>query len=560
MRQMLWDLHSASTPRWGTDLVHMLLIVAASGCQGPPTGTTPSGELRVSVSTTGEDIDLDGYSLRIDGALTQPVGALEARTFPGLAPGSHLVELSGVAENCTARPGTTQLVTVTSGQIAAVAFVVECAGTGIEVLVPATGLDFGAGYTALVDGSPRAVFPNVRTRITRLSVGTHEVVLTDVSPNCTVTGPLSRTVDVVFAQVASLSFPIACVATTGNIEVTTQTSGSDLDLSGYTVRVGALSPQFQPTIGKTLVTALPAGDHLVHLDGVGPNCTLQGDNPRGVAVTAGTATRDTARVTFQLTCAVFWKLAFERQESIALASISGAGVELVGLGSQPAWSPDGGKLAYDCGGICIRRLDGLDIVQIPAPSDGYDVGPAWRPDGARIALSGYDCGVYFYYDYCSWSGLFLVEPNGANRSKVPLPASIQEVHDVAWSPEGDRLAFTCVHTNWITDICLVKPDGSGFERLTSDTAIEGSPTWRPDASSIAFHTNRHPVTEIVVMNLDDRSVTRFSPELFGMNPAWSPDGATIAFEGFFGLFVINADGSGRTRLTTGFDSHPAWRP
>jgi TolB protein len=514
----------------------------------------------VSVSTTGEDIDLDGYSLRIDGGLSQPVGALETRTFPDLAAGSHLIELSGLAENCTARTGTTQSVTVTSGQTAGVAFVVECAGTGIEVLVPVTGLDFGAAYTALVDGSPQAVFPNEGRRITRLSAGTHEVVLSDVPPNCTVTGPHSRTVDVVFAQVVSLSFPMACVATTGNIEVTTQTSGSDLDPNGYTVRVGALSPRLQPTIGTTFVTELPAGEHQVQLDGVGQNCTLAGENPRAVAVTAGTSTRDTARVTFQLTCAVFWKLAFQRQDSIGLASSSGADVDLVGLGSQPAWSPDGGKLAYSCGGICITRLDGLDNVRIPPPNDGYDAGPAWRPDGARIALSGYDCGAYYYYYYCYWSGLFLVEPNGANRSKISLPAAIQEVHDVAWSPEGDRLAFTCVHTSWITDICLVKPDGSGFEQLTSDTAIDGSPTWKPDASSIAFHTNRHSVTEIVVMNLVDRSVTRLSPELLGMNPAWSPDGATIAFTGFLGLFVINADGSGRTRLTTAFDSHPAWRP
>jgi len=550
--------HSSSPSRWGKNLV-LVLFMAASGCLGPPTVTTPPGELRVSLRTTGEDLDLDGYSVRIDGALPQPVGAFETRTFPDLAPGSHLVELSGVAENCTARPGTTQSVTVTSGQTAGVAFAVECAGTGIEVLVPATGLDFGAGYVALVDGSPRAVFPNVGTRITRLSVGTHEVVLSDVPPNCTVAGPHSRTVDVLFAQVVSLSFPIACVATTGNIEVTTQTSGSDLDPNGYTVQVGALSPGLQPTIGTTFVTDLPAGEYQVQLDGVGPNCTLEGENPRAAAVTAGTSTRDTARVTFQLTCTVFWKLAFERQGSIALASSSGTDVELVGLGSQPAWSTDGGKLAYACGGICITGLDGLETVLIPPASDGYDVGPAWRPDGARIALSGYDCGVY-YYDYCYWSGLFLVEPNGANRSKVSLPANIQEVHDVAWSPEGDRLAFTCVHSSWITDICLVKPDGSGFEQLTSDIAIDGSPTWRPDASSIAFHTTRHPVTEIVVMNLDDRSVTRLSPGLLGMNPAWSPDGATIAFAGFFGLFVINADGSGRTRLTTAFDSHPAWRP
>jgi TolB protein len=45
-------------------------------------------------------------------------------------------------------------------------------------------------------------------------------------------------------------------------------------------------------------------------------------------------------------------------------------------------------------------------------------------------------------------------------------------------------------------------------------------------------------------------------------PAWSPDGKRIAFTDVrrSGLFVVNANGSGRRRITTGFDVQPAWSP
>jgi len=52
------------------------------------------------------------------------------------------------------------------------------------------------------------------------------------------------------------------------------------------------------------------------------------------------------------------------------------------------------------------------------------------------------------------------------------------------------------------------------------------------------------------------------------NPVWSPDGARIAFDSNVpgkldqDIYVINADGTGLTRLTDspGADKNPEWQP
>ena len=46
-----------------------------------------------------------------------------------------------------------------------------------------------------------------------------------------------------------------------------------------------------------------------------------------------------------------------------------------------AWSPDGSKILYTCGGICVVELDGTPTSEVPLPGDVA----AWSPDGSRIA-------------------------------------------------------------------------------------------------------------------------------------------------------------------------------
>jgi len=285
-------------------------LVAATtfsvSCTAPPPQT---GNLTVNTSTTGSNLDPDGYTATVDGGASQSVGTNGSVTFPGLSAGSHSVALSGVAANCSVSGGNTRTVSVPAGGTVSTSFSVSCTApppqTGnLTVTASTTGSNLDPdGYTATVDGgASQSVGTNGSVTFPGLSAGSHSVALSGVAANCSVSGANPQTVTVPSGGTATASFAVSCAATgggNGTLTVTTSTTGSNLDPDGYTVTVdGGAASQPIATNGSVSFTG-PAGDHTVALSGVAGNCSVSGANPRTVTVPSG----GTTTTTFSVSCA-----------------------------------------------------------------------------------------------------------------------------------------------------------------------------------------------------------------------------------------------------------------
>ena len=107
----------------------------------------------------------------------------------------------------------------------------------------------------------------------------------------------------------------------------------------------------------------------------------------------------------------------------------------------------------------------------------------------------------------------------------------------------------------------------GQTNLTNNAAFDSEPAWSPDGAKIAFISERDGNFEIYVMNANGSGQTNLTNNAaYDSQPAWSPDGAKIAFtserDGNGETYVMNADGSGQTNLTNypRLDGYPAWSP
>jgi hypothetical protein len=186
------------------------------------------------------------------------------------------------------------------------------------------------------------------------------------------------------------------------------------------------------------------------------------------------------------------------------------------VASDPAWSPDGTRLAYARDGIEYWRPADYRFVKVRANTTDLTFSqPAWSPDGTRLAVVG----------------------------RTPEPST----------------------TN--TDIWIMNADGTNLVRLTSDPAADTSPVWSPDGGKIAFVSTRDADPEIYVMNADGTAPTNLTHSSGADDsPSWSPDGSKIAFQsdrdGNLEIYVMDADGQHAVNLThdPAPDRSPVWGP
>lgn len=109
--------------------------------------------------------------------------------------------------------------------------------------------------------------------------------------------------------------------------------------------------------------------------------------------------------------------------------------------------------------------------------------------------------------------------------------------------------------------------GGHQRQLTSNAVADHDPAWSPDGARIAWARFEDQfnvgVSDIWLMNADGTDRHRLTRLHAGIgSPTWSPDGTRIAFERDYRIWVINADGTALHPISPSgaFDFSPDWSP
>lgn len=254
-----------------------------------------------------------------------------------------------------------------------------------------------------------------------------------------------------------------------------------------------------------------------------------------------------------------------RMHLATFAAITVAAVSLLAGASSAAAEPaiaqatPTGKIAFTStrdgnSEIYVMNADGSaqsNLTNHPA----FDDDPAWSRDGEKLAFQRN-------------GEIYVMNADGTGQTR--LTDNTAQDSNPSWSPDGQRIAF---HSNrdGNVEIYVMNADGSDQTRLTDNPGVDSAPSWSPDGQKLAFRGGGPPAG-IYVMNVDGSGQTPLSPNTadFGYStPEWSPDGQKIAVTRVsfaspqnWDISVMNADGSGHTRLTNdpAFDGQPTWSP
>ena len=188
------------------------------------------------------------------------------------------------------------------------------------------------------------------------------------------------------------------------------------------------------------------------------------------------------------------KIAFDVEgKGVFATGPTGRGRRLLArrIDEEPAWSRRG-RLAVQrdsgAGASAIFLRSGRRLHALTGPLSGSgpaDIQPAWSPDGRRVAfaralpaaggrsLAGFD--------------IYVARVRGGRVRR--LTRDVGNDTQPAWSPNGKRIAFTSDRAG-NQDVYTVRPNGRGLRRLTGTAAEDSAPSWAPNGKRIAFTSDR----------------------------------------------------------------------
>jgi len=569
-------------------IVLLLLSVLAVACSEP---LVPHiGDVRLTVATTGADLDPDGYAIALDGGAAMAVAVNDRKMISGLSAGTHTFLLNGLAPNCTVGGANPRDIEVGAHETTQVTFAINC--SALPPLNIAGVWDWTEQYVnpvchdtgtyAFTQSGATFTGRSDQVGICETSYGPSDNTSSDPVSSGSVTG-------------GTMSF---LVGAGGQCTYTATITGTPPDHMSGTTTCGSATGTWEAVRGQPVASVFVTPPNDTLLVGASIQLAVELRSATGHRVfrqpviwssdkPAVATVSDSGKVTAVAVGAATITASADGKSASAAISVPLTGfirVTTATTGVDP--DPDGylvnawgggrywSSFTATNGTVTLSQvLPGDYTVQLSGEAVNCQISgtnPRFVsvPAGDTVAV-GFDVActaasvIAFTTIRDGNAQIYTIKVNGT--SPVRLTSDPATDGEPAWSPDGQRIAFQS-DRDGNEEIYVMNPDGSGVQRLTTDPAADGSPAWSPDGSKIAFTSTRDGNAEIYVMNADGTNPTRLTTDpAIDQDPAWSPDGTKIAFTSYRGgvtaIYVMNADGSGLGRLTDGpFDLQPAWSP
>jgi TolB protein len=236
----------------------------------------------------------------------------------------------------------------------------------------------------------------------------------------------------------------------------------------------------------------------------------------------------------------------------------------------PAWSPDGTTIAFSRTGldpnVFVMDADGTNLRRVTTGEE-EKVQPAWAPDGRSL--------MYVQFSGAGYTGELSLRTVSVDEGTTTVVATC-ECQWPTWSPDGSKI----VYVSWVPEsddrpgilvpsVFMMNADATGAHNLLAQGMWGHMPRWSPDGSRIVFagHDGSGLAYDVYVIAADGTGLTRLTTLGQNGSPAFSSDGARIAFDhavpgGGTVLHVMDADGSGLQQITDplGIQRYATWRP
>jgi Tol biopolymer transport system component len=257
-----------------------------------------------------------------------------------------------------------------------------------------------------------------------------------------------------------------------------------------------------------------------------------------------------------------WSLFLSRKTNEAAGSPQPITNQTGTRNNQPAFSPDGRKLAfmeYLRGGgadIWVADGDGKNLIQLTTSAKALV--PGWFPDGDQVAFVSNRSG--------HWS---VWATSLQNRREHLLLDIGRDIQYARLSPDGKRIAFNSGDKG-VINVWTVPVSGGQPKQLTFDKELAGFSCWSPDGKFLAYQMKRGDDAYLMIMPSDGGESI---PLTSGRGRSWpydfSPDGDKIVFagdrDGVWNVWWVSRSTKMQKQLTNytkpnSFVRYPAWSP